>query len=63
MQGEEAYPPCRVDGVLMRMVSAMRDFVWNVMYRDDPVKYDQNDENQNKERDIVEHGFRARRDG
>src|SRR5262249_12009207 len=54
MQREQAHPPGRMDGVLMRMIATFRDEVWDVVDGDDAVEQHHHDEDQQPEREVVQ---------
>ena len=54
MQGKEAYPACRMDSVLMRVIAFVGYFIGDVMNNDDTIKTDQHHDEQNAEGELIE---------
>jgi hypothetical protein len=54
MQGEEAYPTCGMDGVLVWMMPPLADLGWYVMDCDDPVEDRYDHENEQPKCEIVQ---------
>jgi hypothetical protein len=54
MQGEEAYPTCGMDGVLVWMMPPLGDLGWYVMDCDDPVEDRYDHENEQPKCEIVQ---------
>ena len=54
MEREEAHPASRVDGILMRVIAMLRDFVRHVVDRDDAVEQRDEHKNEEAQREVVE---------
>ncbi|MCY1454956.1 hypothetical protein D9M71_720540 [compost metagenome] len=55
MQGEQAYPPRGMDGILMWMVAVNGDFIGNIVKHDDAVEQHQPHEDQQTQGKIIKH--------
>ena len=54
MEREEAHPAGSVDGILVRVIAMLREFVGHVMDRDDAVEERDEHKNEEAQREVVE---------
>jgi hypothetical protein len=54
MKREEAYPACRVDGVLVRVVAVSGDLVWDIVDGDDAIEESDAHEHQQAKGEVVQ---------
>ena len=54
MQGEETHPPGRVDGILLRMIAMLRDFVGHIVDCDDAVEQRDEHKDEEAQREVVQ---------